>query len=182
MSDHIGDVGPGGLGSKFPSFADLVAARAVDEGIVDDPTIPRLSLLARRLGQEMLDDSASLVYKPAGWSHASYRICITLWAMGPLPSHRVTAMTNMSRATVSAALKRLDEDQLITKSASEVDARSVTVSLTPAGETQIRRSFADHMGHENTWFRALTEIEQQLLIMLIQKLLDGRRSVPSAHG
>lgn len=175
MTDAIGEVGPAGLGRKFSSFADLVAARAIHEGLIEDPTTPRLSLLARRLGQEMIDDSASLVYKPAGWSHASYRICITLWVMGPLPSHRVTSMTNMSRATVSAALKRLDEEGLITKTASEVDARSVTVSLTPAGENQIRTSFAAHMRYEDSWFAALTDIEKQLLIMLIEKLLAKRR-------
>lgn len=175
MSDSLADVGPGGLGERFPSFVDLVATKAAEDGIAVDQSVPRLSLLARRLGQTMLDDSSERVYKPAGWSHASYRICITLWIMGPLPSHRVTAMTNMSRATVSAALKRIDDEGLITKAASTEDARSVTVTLTDKGEGLIRSSFAAHMEFENEWFGVLTDIEKQLLIMLIEKLLAGHK-------
>ncbi|GGA75064.1 hypothetical protein GCM10011490_27250 [Pseudoclavibacter endophyticus] len=171
MSDAITEVGPGGLGQQFPTFADLVAVKAIEEGIEVDPLTPKLSLLARRLGQTMLDDSHREVYKPAGWSHASYRICITLWVMGPLPSHRVTAMTNMSRATVSAALKRSVDDGLVTKEASTDDARSVTVELTPLGEAKIRQSYTEHLAFEREWFNALTDIEKQLLVLLIEKLL-----------
>lgn len=172
MTDLLDNIGPGGLGHEFPSFADRVAAKALESGVESDPLTPKLSLLARRIGQTMLDDSFREVYKPAGWSHASYRICITLWVMGPLPSHRVTAMTNMSRATVSAALKRSVDDGLVTKEASTDDARSVTVGLTPLGEEKIRDSYSKHLTYERRWFEALTDIEKQLLIMLIEKLLD----------
>jgi DNA-binding MarR family transcriptional regulator len=114
------------------------------------------------------------VYRPAGWSHAGFRICIALWVMGPIPSHQVTAMTNMGRATVSAALKRISEEGLVTKEPSTDDARSVMVRLTPEGERAIRESYAWHLQIEHEWFDVLTEIEKQVLLMLLDKLMQNR--------
>src|SRR5690606_13085896 len=88
----------------FRSFVDRVADKVDEEGIDDDLVIPRLSLMMRKLNQLMTDDATQQVYRPAGWSHAGFRICIALWVMGPMASNQVTAMTNMGRATVSAAL------------------------------------------------------------------------------
>ncbi|GAA4430900.1 hypothetical protein GCM10023169_34800 [Georgenia halophila] len=159
---------------NFKSFVDSVTDKVADEGIDTEGVIPRLSLMTRKLNQLMADDAAQRVYRPGGWSHASFRICVSLWVMGPLPSHRVASMTNMSRATVSAALKKILEDELITKEPSTEDLRSVVVRLTPRGEKLIRESYQWHLEVENEWFGALTEAERHILLMLLEKIMENR--------
>ena len=154
----------------FYSFVDGVAEVVSREDVASDSVTPRLSLMMRRVNQLMSDDATRRVYRPHGWSHAGFRICIALWVMGPMASHRVTAMTNMGRATVSAALKRISDEGLVIKEPSPDDLRSVHVRLTPLGEEKIRESYAVHLAGEHEWLDAMTLAEKHMLLMLLEKL------------
>ncbi|GGH41052.1 MarR family transcriptional regulator [Microbacterium album] len=166
------EVAGNGLRPPFHSLVARVADKAAEGG--EDDVVPRLSMMMRKLSQLMSDDATQRVYRPRGWSHAGYRICVSLWVMGPMPSHQVTAMTNMGRATVSAALKRICDIGLVTKEPLEQDGRSVMVRLTPLGEQAIRESYAAHLAIEHEWFDMLTDVEKLVLLMLLEKLMTGR--------
>jgi len=161
------------LRPTFQDFIDRVVEKVVEEGFEGEPVIARLSLVMRQLSNLMNDDAARRIYRPVGWSAAGFRICMALWVMGPLASHRVTAMTNMGRATVSAALKRITDEGLVVKEPLADDHRSVLVSLTPKGEELIRESYAWHLQIEHEWFDVFTEVEKHLFLMLLEKLLTN---------
>src|SRR5690625_3056275 len=161
------------LRPTFHDFVDRVADKGARAGIDADLVVARLSLMTRQLNHLMNDDAMKRIYRPVGWSAAGFRICMALWVMGPLPSHKVTAMTNMGRATVSAALKRITDDGLVTREPLADDHRSVLVSLTPKGEELIRESYAWHLQIEHEWFDVFTEVEKHLFLMLLEKLLTN---------
>ncbi|WP_162321130.1 MarR family winged helix-turn-helix transcriptional regulator [Nesterenkonia haasae] len=162
------------LRPPFPTFVDLLADKVAEEGIDEDSVVPRVGLMFRKLHQLMDDDGNQRVHRPGGWSRSDFRICIALWTLGPIPSRRITEVTNMGRATVSAALNRLSSADMVTKEPFAGDLRSVMVRLTPKGETSIRESYAGHLQVEHEWFDVLTDIEKQVLMMLLSKVMLHR--------
>lgn len=159
---------------RFRTFVETASQKAKELDTGHDPLIAQLSLVARKMGQLMQDDAERRVHKPAGWAHSSFRICFALWTMGPLPPHRIAAVTNMSRASISAALKKILDDGLVTKEPSVEDQRSLLLQLTPKGETLTRETYEAHLDLEAEWFGSLTEAERMVMLMLMQKLLENR--------
>lgn len=128
------------------------------------------------MSQAMQDDADRRVHKPAGWAQASFRLCFALWTLGPLPPHRISSVTSMSRATISSALKKVLDDGLITKEPSKEDQRSMVLQLTEKGENLTRETYEAHLRLEEEWFGSLTEAERLVMLMLMEKILDNRPS------
>lgn len=164
-------------GDRFRKFVDAAVERAAPILDFEDPMVLKLSLMLRKVTQLMADDANRKVHQPEGWTQANFRICFALWVSGPMPPHQIAAVSNMSRATVSAAIKKILEDGLISKEPSTVDQRSTVLRLTPAGEEAVIRTYRSHIGLEHEWLQPLTDTERLLLFMLLEKLLDG----PAAH-
>jgi DNA-binding MarR family transcriptional regulator len=164
-------------GDRFRNFVDAAVGRATPILDFEDPMVLKLSLMLRKVTQLMAEDANRKVHQPEGWTQANFRICFALWVSGPMPPHQIAAVSNMSRATVSAAIKKILEDGLITKEPSPVDQRSTVLRLTPAGEDAVVRTYQSHIGLEHEWLQPLTSTERLLLYMLLEKLLDG----PAAH-
>lgn len=164
-------------GDRFRKFVDAAVERATSVLEFDDPMVLKLSLMLRKVTQLMAEDANRKVHQPEGWTQANFRICFALWVSGPMPPHQISTVSNMSRATVSAAIKKILEDGLISKEPSTVDQRSTVLRLTPAGEEAVIRTYQSHIGLEHEWLQPLTNTERLLLFMLLEKLLDG----PAAH-
>lgn len=160
-------------GERFQRFVDAAVERAGSTLRFEDPRVLQLSLMLRKVNQLMADDATRNVYQSEGWTHASFRICFGLWVAGPMAPHQIASTSNMSRATVSAGIKKIEEEGLISREPSTVDQRSTVVRLTPAGEEAVMRSYQAHIGLEHDWLTPLTDTERLLLVMLLQKLLDG---------
>lgn len=160
-------------GERFQRFVDAAVTRAESTLEIEDPQVLQLSLMLRKVNQLMADDANRQVYQPEGWTHASFRICFGLWVAGPMAPHQIASTSNMSRATVSAGIKKIEEDGLISREPSTVDQRSTVVRLTPAGEEAVLRSYQAHIGLEHHWLTPLADTERLLLIMLLRKLLNG---------
>lgn len=159
---------------RFRTFVETASQKAKELDTGHDPIIAQLSLVARKMSQLMQDDADRRVHKPAGWAQSSFRVCFALWTMGPLPPHRISAVTNMSRASVSAALKKILDDGLVTKEPSVDDQRSLLLQLTPKGEKLTHETYEAHLGLEAEWFGSLTEAERMVMLILMQKILDNR--------
>ena len=160
-------------GERFRIFVDSAVARAESALEFDDSMVLRLSLMLRKVSQLMADDANRKVHQVEGWTQASFRVCFGLWVVGPMPPHQIASASNMSRATVSAALKKIEEEGLISREPSAVDQRSTVLRLTPAGEAAVVRTYQSHIGLEHDWLQPLTQTERLLLFMLLGKLLDG---------
>lgn len=164
-------------GDRFRKFVEAAVERATATVKFEDPMVLQLSLMLRKVTQLMADDANRKVHQPEGWTQANFRICFALWVSGPMPPHQIASVSNMSRATVSAAIKKILDDGLVSKEPSTVDQRSTVLRLTPAGEAAVIRTYQSHIGLEHEWLQPLTNTERLLLFMLLEKLLDG----PAAH-
>jgi DNA-binding MarR family transcriptional regulator len=80
----------------------------------------------------------------------------------------------MSRAAVSNLAKTLVADGMMVRTPGERDGRSVILSLTEDGRRRMLDIFAGQHERERQWAGVLTETEQRMLIMLLDKLIEGR--------
>ncbi|MFD7075771.1 MarR family winged helix-turn-helix transcriptional regulator [Nocardioides sp. NPDC059952] len=103
-----------------------------------------------RLGFEinaLLSASRALTERSAAAFHqelrpAAFHIARWLYAYGPAKPSAVAEALAMDRSSTSALLKRMASLDLTKSSRAPEDGRSVLVSLTPSGRTQVERALA----------------------------------------
>jgi DNA-binding MarR family transcriptional regulator len=167
---------PRSVHDRFLHFVDVALRKARPVAADIDPMVIKLSLLLRKVAELMSDDANWMVHRPAGWTQASYRICFTLWVSGPMPPHKVAESTNMSRASISAGMKRIFEAGLIIKEPHKDDLRSTVLKLTDKGRNAVESTYLAHLGLETNWFDPLTDAERLVLFMLLEKMLSGEEA------
>lgn len=158
----------------FWSFVDLAGRRLSEEFGFPHPHATRLLLTLNRASAIVTYDLESTVHRPRGHSWAAFRLLFVTWLAGPLEPKRAAVLTGMSRAAVSNLVKPLVADGLLDRSPDERDGRSVRLSLTEQGHTEMVRVFRVHNEREHEWASVLTETEQRILIMLLNKLITNR--------
>ncbi len=150
--------------------------RAVDDTAARLPEIDRqameLVLHLHRVTNAVVYDLESTVHRPAGWSWSAFRAVFTLWISGPLEPSRLAEQSGMSRQAVSALAKTLEADGMIERRTADRDARSIVLSLTPAGADRLERVFVEHNRREAEWASALDPAERAELTRLLTKLAD----------
>jgi DNA-binding MarR family transcriptional regulator len=134
-----------------------------------------LLLTLNRASELVTYDLESSVHRPRGRSWAAFRLMFVVWLAGPLESKSVARLTGTSRAAVSNLTKPLVTEGLLHRRPDEHDGRSVRLSLTEAGRAEMIDVFRRHNERENEWATGLTETEQRMLVMLLDKLISGRR-------
>jgi DNA-binding MarR family transcriptional regulator len=150
--------------------------RAVDDTVERLPEVDReamaMVLLLHRVTNSIVYDLESTVHRPAGWSWSAFRAVFTLWISGPLEPSRLAESSGMSRQAVSSLAKTLEQDGLVERRSAPHDARSILLSLTPAGAERIERIFVEHNRRETDWAAALEPDERTTLTHLLTKLAD----------
>src|SRR5262245_29457650 len=141
----------------------------------------QLILLLHRVTNVVVYDIESRVHRPAGWSWSAFRAVFTLWVSGPLEPSRLAEMSGMSRQAVSSLVKTLAADGLIARTAAQNDARSVVLSLTPAGTRKIMQVFTEHNLRESDWASTLDPDERQTMIHLLRKLAHAGQQEWVSH-
>src|SRR3712207_2446305 len=124
----------------------------------------RLVLSLHRTVGMLVYDLESSVHRPRGLSWPGFRVLFALWISGPLELRRVAELSGMSRAAVSALVKKLERDALVERRSPDHDRRMVVLSLTAQGESRIAQSFAAHNQREQLWSQALSPEEQETLV------------------
>ena len=160
----------------FWSFVDLAGHRLADEFGFPDRLATRLLLTLNRASAIVTYDLESTVHRPRGHSWSAFRLLFVTWLAGPLEPGRAATLAGMSRAAVSNLAKGLVADGMIVRNPGERDGRSALLSLTDRGEAAMLEIFAGQHERERRWAGVLTETEQQMLIMLLDKLIAGRHS------
>lgn len=158
----------------FWSFVDLAGRRLAGEFGFPDRLATRLLLTLNRASAIVTYDLESTVHRPRGHSWAGFRLLFVTWLAGPLEPGRAATLAGMSRAAVSNLAKTLIADGMMVRTPGERDGRSVILSLTERGHRAMLEIFAGQHERERRWAGALTETEQQMLIMLLDKLIAGR--------
>jgi DNA-binding MarR family transcriptional regulator len=74
------------------------------------------------------------VLEPAGLTYPQFLVLVTLTRVGPTTIGEIGRATRLDHGTLTPLLRRLADRGLLSLERSSTDARTVTVSLTSAGE------------------------------------------------
>lgn len=162
---------------NYWSFVELARKRLDEEFHDNDARATRVILSLNRAASLVIYDLESSIHRPRGWSWSAFRLMFVLWLAGPMESASAAKLTGMSRAAVSNLSNTLVASGLLRKEAATQDRRAVILSMTDKGLSEIRAAFRDHNRQESRWASVLTEIEQDLLVMLLEKLMARREDV-----
>ena len=99
----------------YLSFVDYAIGKTKAELPSTDPVAMRLGLTLHRLAGALVYDWESTVHRPRGLSWGGFRVLFVLWLAGPLESRHAARLAGMSRAAVSALVKTLERDGLVTR-------------------------------------------------------------------
>lgn len=174
--------------NKSPNLPDSEVANYWNlveraQGLIPD-SVDGVDMEASRLVMSLNRATRTVIYdldvqtlRPLSQTDSTFRVLFVLWVAGPLSPHMVASLSSMPRPTVTSLVTSLRKEGLVDRQVDPDDGRGATLSLTPAGIETITKAFADHNRREHEWASLLTPIERKLLIMLLEKLMDGRRNI-----
>ena len=120
------------------------------------------------IGEQSVDE--------AGLSFAQYRVLMHLFfaeemgSRSQLNPSEISHRQGVSRNTMSAFIRNLEEDGLVERRLDPEDRRRFNISLTDSGRALVSQHTQDHLETIDQCFRALTTEEQETLFALLQKL------------
>ncbi|SEG23603.1 DNA-binding transcriptional regulator, MarR family [Thermomonospora echinospora] len=158
----------------FWSFIRLAQHRLAEEHGFGDRLATELLLTLNRASGIVTYDLEAAVHRPRGRSWSGFRLLFVVWLAGPLEAKKAAELTGMSRAAVSGLAKTLVGQGLLDRTPGERDGRSVLLSLTERGRREMLETFQAQHRREQEWAGVLTEAEQRILIMLLDKLITNR--------
>ncbi|GAA4879513.1 MULTISPECIES: MarR family winged helix-turn-helix transcriptional regulator [Saccharopolyspora] len=158
----------------FWSFVERANRRLAAEYGFRHQLATEVLLTLNRASNIVTYDLEAAVHRPRGRSWSGFRLMFVTWLAGPLEPKKAAELTGMSRAAVSNLAKGLVGDGLLARAPGERDGRSVLLSLTEAGHQEIVEVFQAHNDREHEWTSVLTETEQRILVMLLDKLITNR--------
>lgn len=154
------------------SFSLLGKERLEQEMPEVDADVNNLVLFLNRASGHLTSALESEVHKPQGLSWSGYRLLFVLWIAGDLEPHRAAMLTNSSRASVSSLSAAFSEEGLVDRRPSSTDGRSVVLSLTDKGRQKVRAAFLAQDKAQRKWLSVLTDTEQEILRMLLAKMME----------
>lgn len=158
----------------FWSFVDLANRRLAHEYGFRHQSATEVLLTLNRASNIVTYDLEASVHRPRGRSWSGFRLLFVTWLAGPLEAKKAAELTGMSRAAVSNLSKTLVTDGLLVRTPGAHDGRSVLLSLTERGRREMVEVFREHNEREHEWTSVLTEAEQRVLVMLLDKLITNR--------
>lgn len=157
----------------FDTFMDDARAKLEAEFPHEDLRPNDLVIALNRAAGIAMGAAEGQVHRPRGLSWNAFKMLYILWIRGDLEQHRVAALAGMSRATTSAVVKVLVKQNYVVQAQSETDKRTNVLTLTAAGWDIVRASFLEQNELLLDWSDRLTHTEQDMLKMLLGKLMRG---------
>lgn len=158
----------------FWSFVELANTRLAREHGFSHQLATEVLLTLNRASNLVTYDLEATIHRPRGRSWSGFRLLFVTWLAGPLEASKAAELTGMSRAAVSNLAKTLVADGLLERTPATHDGRSVLLSLTEHGQAEMVEVFREQNEREHDWTSVLTETEQRILIMLLDKLISNR--------
>lgn len=158
----------------FWSFVALANDRLATEYGFRHQSATEVLLTLNRASNIVTYDLEASVHRPRGRSWSAFRLLFVTWLAGPLEAKKAAELTGMSRAAVSNLGKALVADGLLERTPGAHDGRSVLLSLTEAGQREMVEVFREHNDREHEWASVLTDTEQRILVLLLNKLITNR--------
>ncbi|WP_024795656.1 MarR family winged helix-turn-helix transcriptional regulator [Tomitella biformata] len=161
----------------FWSFVELANRRLSTEFGSTHQLATEVLLSLNRAANVVTYDLEATVHRPHGLSFPTFRLMFVIWLTGPIEPKNAARLTGMSRAAVSNLSKSLQSAGLLEREPDPDDRRSVRLLLTPAGQEKISEIYRDHNEREQAWASGLTEAEQRVLVLLLDKLITNREQM-----
>jgi MarR family transcriptional repressor of emrRAB len=158
----------------FWTFIELAKTRLGLEFGSAGQLATELLLTLNRASMVVTYDLEGTIHRPRNLSWASFRLLFVTWLAGPLEPKKVAELAGMTKPAVSNLAKSLVGTGLLTRTPDERDGRSVQLALTAEGHRQMADIFAEQSAREQAWAGVLTQAEQQVLVILLNKLIAGR--------
>lgn len=117
--------------------------------------------------------------KESELNDSDFRILEALLHKGPLPVNVIGPKVNLNPGSVSVAVDRLYERDLVKREESPDDRRVRMVSLTTKGKRLVSAAFQRHAAMIDDLFSALSAEERALLESLLKRLGRHAESVDS---
>ncbi|GAA3568941.1 MarR family transcriptional regulator [Amycolatopsis ultiminotia] len=165
----------------FWSFIALANHRLSQEYGFRHQLATQVLLTLNRASNVVTYDLEAAVHRPRGRSWSAFRVLFVVWLAGPLEPSAAARLAGMSRAAVSNLAKTLVADGLLARTPGEHDGRSVQLSLTGSGHREMVEVFAAQNEREAGWVEVLTEAEQRVLVLLLDKLITARAGFETRH-
>jgi MarR family 2-MHQ and catechol resistance regulon transcriptional repressor len=106
----------------------------------------------------------------SGLGLSDFAVLEILLHKGPLPVNTIGRQVMLTSGSITTAIDRLEEKQLVRRQACPEDRRVTYVMLTTTGRTLIRRIFKVHANRLETLFEPLSSTERSALATLLKKL------------
>jgi MarR family 2-MHQ and catechol resistance regulon transcriptional repressor len=106
----------------------------------------------------------------SGLGLSDFAVLEILLHKGPLPVNAIGRQIMLTSGSITTAIDRLEQKQLVQRQACPNDRRVTFVALTAGGRTLIRRVFKVHANRMETVFQPLTASERTALATLLKKL------------
>jgi MarR family transcriptional regulator, 2-MHQ and catechol-resistance regulon repressor len=106
----------------------------------------------------------------SGLGLSDFAVLEILLHKGPLPVNAIGRQVMLTSGSITTAIDRLEEKQLVRRQACPDDRRVTYVTLTTTGRTLIRRVFKVHADRLETVFELLSMAERSALATLLKKL------------
>ncbi|RAX48308.1 MarR family transcriptional regulator [Arthrobacter sp. AQ5-05] len=170
-----------GTSPDYWSFVEAAKRRISEEFPDADLSANQMFLSLNRASSTVIYDFESTIHRPAGRTWSSFRLLLALWVNGPLSPNEVARLAGMSKAAVSSLVTTLLNKGLLLREASPIDGRSVILHLTQAGTADIRTAFQAQNERESLWAEALTQVEQETLVGLLEKVMAQRNAIGARY-
>lgn len=135
-----------------------------------------LAILLNRASGAVTSLAETEIHRPRGLGWNSFKVMFILWVMGRVEQHEVSDLAEIGRATTSAIVKSLVKSDYVIQSESSEDRRAKTLELTNKGREIVRESYLQQNELLVHWSASLTDIEHEILRMLLLKLLSALNS------
>ena len=158
----------------FEHFMDQAKTMLETEFPDEDLRPNDLVIALNRAAGIAIRSAEGQVHRPKGLSWNAFKMLFILWIRGDMEQHRVSQLGGMSRATTSAVVKVLVRLNYLIQTQSEADKRTNVLALTDAGSDIAQEIFLEQNELLRSWSDRLTHTEQDMLKMLLGKLMRGR--------
>ncbi|MDB5097731.1 MAG: marR [Cyanobacteria bacterium RYN_339] len=108
-----------------------------------------------------------------GLTHPQFDIVVTLGDTPGMSCKDLGEQTFITKGTLTSVLDRLEGKGLVVRSRGTQDTRQIFCALTPAGQALYERIFLPFVESIRPRIGVLSDVEQDQLIALLQKLKSG---------
>jgi len=135
-----------------------------------------LAIVLNRASGAVTSLAETEVHRPRGLSWNAFKVMFILWMLDGAEQQEVTSLADAGRATISAVVKNLVRLEYVDQYKSSRDGRTKTLHLTKTGRKIVREMYLAQNSLLTEWSTSLTDAEQEILRLLLLKLLGSKPS------